>query len=210
MIGIPAWLAPVWRYLYLLVFLVTGVLVVRIHIGTPTSMYEWFLGIAMLPVMAVLGAGGALWAVGLLLVLLVVSLVREKTARNRWLTSLGPSFVLVIFVLCGTGVARSVALEFSLDELNEAIAQLEEHSRFPAQKVGVYQVDQAAIDERGGVYFRINTGGGFGPAHYLPVEGLALNPNSQGSPFVGEDWSYRTKRVKGEWFWFTQRMLRKN
>ena len=209
-VGFPAWMRPVWRYAYLLVFLVEGVLLLRHDIGTPTSMFEWFLSVAMVPLMFWLVAWGPWWGIGLLLTLLVVSLVKEKAPRNRWLTSLGPGFLLVVIVLMGTGVARSVALKLNLDELNQVVSELEGGDRVRGRQVGMYLVDEAAIDERGGVYFRIRRGGNWGPGHYHPIEGLALSPNTEGSPFAGKEWSYRLKRVKGEWFWFTQRMLRRN
>ena len=67
------------------------------------------------------------------------------------------------------------------------------------RRLGFYGVDEYAADPRGGVYFRVYTGGdGIGPDQMS--YGFAHKPNSEGSPFGAA--SYRVHRLGGDWFWF--------
>ncbi len=66
-------------------------------------------------------------------------------------------------------------------------------------QLGIYQVDEWAVDPRGGVFFRVNTGGdGLGPD--TMSYGFAKHPNSTGTPFGMA--KYRTFPLVGDWYWF--------
>lgn len=67
------------------------------------------------------------------------------------------------------------------------------------RKLGLYEVDEYAIDSRGGVYFRVFSGGdGLSPDTIS--YGFVHQPNSEGSPFGAAD--YQVFYLDGDWYWF--------
>ncbi|MBW4507108.1 MAG: hypothetical protein KME64_11415 [Scytonematopsis contorta HA4267-MV1] len=67
------------------------------------------------------------------------------------------------------------------------------------RKLGFYEVDKYANDSRGGVYFRVFSGGsGLGPD--VTSYGFAYQPNREGSPFGTAD--YQVFYLSGDWYWF--------
>lgn len=67
------------------------------------------------------------------------------------------------------------------------------------QQVGIYWVDEFAVDPRGGTYFLVYAGqDGIGPdrMHY----GFCYEPNREGTPFGAA--SYRIHHLVGDWYWF--------
>jgi amino acid transporter len=67
------------------------------------------------------------------------------------------------------------------------------------RKLGFYEVDEYANDSRGGVYFRVFSGGsGLGPD--VTSYGFAYRPNREGSPFGAAD--YQVFYLSGDWYWF--------
>lgn len=67
------------------------------------------------------------------------------------------------------------------------------------RRLGIYKVDKYAADPRGGVYFRVYSGGdGFGPDRMS--YGFAYKPNQKGTPFGAAH--YRVFRLGNDWYWF--------
>lgn len=67
------------------------------------------------------------------------------------------------------------------------------------KRLGIWYVDQYAVDPRGGTYFRIASGQeGFGPDTIS--YGFAFKPNLKGSPFGNARYYY--SNLVGEWFYF--------
>jgi hypothetical protein len=67
------------------------------------------------------------------------------------------------------------------------------------QRLGIYKVDEYAADPRGGVYFRVHSGGdGIGPDRMS--YGFAYKPNQKGTPFGAA--RYRLFRLGNDWYWF--------
>jgi hypothetical protein len=67
------------------------------------------------------------------------------------------------------------------------------------RRLGVYRVEDYAMDPRGGVYFRVYRGAEILDADHVSY-GFAYNPNRKGSPF-GDD-EYLVRRITDRWFWF--------
>jgi hypothetical protein len=67
------------------------------------------------------------------------------------------------------------------------------------RKLGFYEVDEYAADSRGGIFFRVFSGGsGLGPD--VTSYGFAYRPNSEGSPFGTAD--YQVFYLHENWYWF--------
>lgn len=199
-----------WRLAYLTIFLIVGVLYFRIHKGTPALGDEgiWVVLLFALPWAAIDSGMSPLWILGLLVVLIGVSLWNERNHRDRFLTALGPSFALLVLLACANGIPKSFALWLSSEHLRGTIERLKKGELIVNEEIGVFQVDRAALDLRGGAYFETHHGYGWGPAHYFPTEGLAWKPNTEGSPFEDERFTYRLEQISGDWYWFSQYLRR--
>jgi len=67
------------------------------------------------------------------------------------------------------------------------------------KRLGIWYVDQYAVDPRGGTYFRIASGQeGFGPD--VISYGFAFKPNLKGSPFGNA--RYYCSNLVGHWYYF--------
>jgi hypothetical protein len=67
------------------------------------------------------------------------------------------------------------------------------------RKLGFYEVDEYAADSRGGVYFRVYSGGS-GLGSDVSSYGFAYQPNREGSPFGAAN--YQVFYLHGDWYWF--------
>jgi hypothetical protein len=106
------------------------------------------------------------------------------------------------FILLKFYVPRRIAFAVSRSAFEELVMQSPKPPRQRAKlntRLGVYRVDEYAADPRGGVYFRVHSGGdGIGPD--LLSYGFAYRPNQSGTPFGAA--RYRLFTLGGDWYWF--------
>jgi hypothetical protein len=67
------------------------------------------------------------------------------------------------------------------------------------RQLGFYTVDEYAADSRGGVYFRVYSGGN-GIGIDVTSYGFVYQPNPEGSPFGSAD--YQVFYLSENWYWF--------
>jgi hypothetical protein len=92
----------------------------------------------------------------------------------------------VAFAACRTTFQRLI---------DEGVVDSPEFNRL----IGPYYIDECRVDERGGTYFRVYSGGdGLGPD--VMSYGFCYRPNDEGSPFGAAH--YRTFRMGKDWYWF--------
>ena len=67
------------------------------------------------------------------------------------------------------------------------------------QSIGPYKINDCFVDERGGTFFRVHSGGdGIGPD--IMSYGFCYKPNRHGTPFGAS--GYRTYPLGEGWYWF--------
>ena len=139
------------------------------------------------------------------LVVIVVLALKGKLRKIAisWRT-LGLMF-LTLFLTYGLlryYVPRRIAFALSRSAFEPFIAQAkpsEYQGTALNKRLGVYRVDQYAADPRGGVYFRVYSGGdGISPDRMS--YGFAYQPNPKGTPFGAT--RYRVFPLGNDWYWF--------
>lgn len=121
---------------------------------------------------------------------------------KRW----GVRCVGLVVVFCAM-LASHLATVITFPLFQDAFEQLvktspakRDFSGFASQKIGPYPVDDYCADDRGGVYFRTNTGrDGLGPD--TVSYGFAFRPNLQGTPYGNT--SYELTQLFGDWYTFS-------
>lgn len=112
--------------------------------------------------------------------------------------------VLVCYVLLKFYIPRRLAFMISQSAFEQVRVQLPISAKRNIKlnrKLGLYEVDEYAIDSRGGVYFRVFWGGGGdGLSPDTISYGFAYQPNSEGSPFGAA--KYQVFYLYGDWYWF--------
>jgi hypothetical protein len=110
--------------------------------------------------------------------------------------------VLVCYVLLKFYIPRRLAFMISRSAFEQVRVQLPISAKGNIKlnrKLGLYEVDEYAIDSRGGVYFRVFWGGdGLSPDTIS--YGFVHQPNSEGSPFGAA--KYQVFYLYGDWYWF--------
>jgi hypothetical protein len=113
------------------------------------------------------------------------------------MTFLGVTFLLLSFFVPGR---IAFAMSKSAFEQLVAKAPRPELSMRVNRRLGVYYVDEYAVDLRGGVYVRVRTGpDGIGPD--TMSYGFAYKPNRQGSPYGAK--YYDISYLEGNWYLFS-------
>lgn len=110
--------------------------------------------------------------------------------------------LLGTYVLLEFYVPRRIAFAASRASFEQMVPQAtpSEYQGAPLNLwLGIYKVDEYAADPRGGVYFRVYTGGdGIGPDRMS--YGFAYRPNQKGTPFGAA--RYRLFGLGNDWYWF--------
>ncbi|MBD2518277.1 hypothetical protein H6G93_25545 [Nostoc sp. FACHB-973] len=110
--------------------------------------------------------------------------------------------VLVCYVLLKFYIPRRLAFIISQSAFEQVRIQLPISAKGKItlnRKLGLYEVDEYAIDSRGGAYFRVFSGGdGLSPDTIS--YGFVHQPNSEGSPFGAAH--YQVFYLYGDWYWF--------
>ncbi|MBD2451928.1 hypothetical protein H6G76_33375 [Nostoc sp. FACHB-152] len=110
--------------------------------------------------------------------------------------------VLVCYVLLKFYIPRRLAFMISRSAFEQVRLQLPISAKGNIKlnrKLGLYEVDEYAMDSRGGVYFRVFWGGdGLSPD--TMSYGFVHQPNSEGSPFGAA--KYQVFYLYGDWYWF--------
>lgn len=110
--------------------------------------------------------------------------------------------VLVCYVLLKFYIPRRLAFMVSRTAFEQVRVQHSISAKRKItlnRKVGLYEVDEYAIDSRGGVYFRVLSGGdGLSPDTIS--YGFVHQPNREGSPFGAAH--YQIFYLYGDWYWF--------
>ncbi|MBD2206977.1 hypothetical protein H6G33_31385 [Calothrix sp. FACHB-1219] len=110
--------------------------------------------------------------------------------------------VLVCYVLLKFYIPRRLAFMISQSAFEQVRVQLPISAKGNIKlnrKLGLYEVDEYAMDSRGGVYFRVFWGGdGLSPDTIS--YGFVHQPNSEGSPFGAA--KYQVFYLYGDWYWF--------
>ena len=106
------------------------------------------------------------------------------------------------YVLLKFYIPRRIAFAASRAAFEQMVSQATPSERQGTplnRRLGVYKVDEYAADPRGGVYFRVYSGGdGIGPDQMS--YGFAYRPNQKGTPFGAA--RYRLFRLGNDWYWF--------
>ncbi|MEB3151070.1 MAG: hypothetical protein VKL60_18880 [Sphaerospermopsis sp.] len=110
--------------------------------------------------------------------------------------------VLVCYVLLKFYIPRRLAFMISQSAFEQVRVQLPISAKRKItlnRKLGLYEVDEYAMDSRGGLYFRVFWGGdGLSPDTIS--YGFVHQPNSEGSPFGAA--KYQVFYLYGDWYWF--------
>ncbi|BAY66847.1 hypothetical protein H6G41_26460 [Tolypothrix sp. FACHB-123] len=110
--------------------------------------------------------------------------------------------VLVCYVLLKFYIPRRLAFMISQSAFEQVRVQLPISAKGNItlnRKLGLYEVDEYAMDSRGGLYFRVFWGGdGLSPDTIS--YGFVHQPNSEGSPFGAA--KYQVFYLYGDWYWF--------
>ncbi|WP_414756661.1 hypothetical protein [Anabaena sp. CCY 9910] len=110
--------------------------------------------------------------------------------------------VLVCYVLLKFYIPRRLAFMISQSAFEQVRVQLPISAKGNIKlnrKLGLYEVDEYAMDSRGGVYFRVFwDGDGLSPDTIS--YGFVHQPNSEGSPFGTAN--YQVFYLYGDWYWF--------
>jgi hypothetical protein len=138
----------------------------------------------------------------------IVLLILARKGKLRGLRIPRTRAAIVFALLLGTYVLlkfyvpRRVAFAASRAAFEQMILQAtpSEHQGTPLnRRLGIYMVDEYAADPRGGVYFRVHSGGdGLGPDRMS--YGFAYKPNPRGTPFGAA--RYGLFRLGTDWYWF--------
>jgi hypothetical protein len=141
--------------------------------------------------------------IGAVVAIVLVCWRRLRLASIPWKRAV---LILMIFagafILLKFYVPCRIAFAVSRSAFEELVMQSPKPSRQRAKlnrRLGVYRVDEYAADPRGGVYFRVHSGGdGIGPD--LMSYGFAYRPNKSGTPFGAAH--YRLFTLGGDWYCF--------
>ncbi|PHJ60931.1 hypothetical protein VF14_15875 [Nostoc linckia z18] len=110
--------------------------------------------------------------------------------------------VLVCYVLLKFYIPRRLAFMISRSAFEQVRVKLPISAKGKItlnRKLGLYEVDEYAMDSRGGAYFRVFSGGdGLSPDTIS--YGFVHQPNSEGSPFGAA--KYQVFYLYGDWYWF--------
>jgi hypothetical protein len=142
------------------------------------------------------------------IVALVTLIVFARRGTMKGVTIPWRRVAIIATVLFGTYVLlkfyvpRRIAFAVSRAAFQQLVLQApkSDRQRTPLnRRLGVYRVDEYATDPRGGVYFRVYSGGdGIGPDRMS--YGFTYRPNSKGTPFGAAH--YRVFGLGNDWYWF--------
>ena len=148
--------------------------------------------------------------------------VLQAQYRRKWppvrQMAAAPLVVLLTYAMLNLYIPRRVAFIACQEQFDEIVARSVSPTTTTApsttlpdvgsrqtdpvplnRRLGVYRVDQYAIDPRGGIYFRTGTGqDGMGPD--TMSYGFVYRPNPDGTPFGAS--RYLVRRIRGDWHWF--------
>ena len=111
------------------------------------------------------------------------------------------AILLATLILLTCYVPRRIAFALSRSSFEPLVqnAPVSTHDGALNRRLGLYNVDKYAADPRGGVYFRVYTGGdGIGPDQMS--YGFVHKPNPEGTPFGAAH--YGVYALGGDWYWF--------
>jgi hypothetical protein len=176
-----------------------------------TSIYPGALNSFFFPVMLVSIVCVPIFAVLAILFWGLRTLGRRdlKSIRLPWQTfvpwrevAIIAGIVLVCYVLLKLYIPRRLAFMTSRSAFEQVRVQLPVSAKGKItlnRKLGLYEVDEYAIDSRGGVYFRVFWGGdGLSPD--VISYGFVHQPNREGSPFGAAN--YQIVYLYGDWYGF--------
>lgn len=109
---------------------------------------------------------------------------------------------LVCYVLLKFYIPRRLAFMISQSAFEQVRVQLPISAKGNIKlnrKLGLYEVDEYAIDSHGGAYFRVFSGGDALSPDTISY-GFVHQPNSEGSPFGAA--KYQVFYLYGDWYWF--------
>lgn len=146
------------------------------------------LGIIAAPVVVV-------WLIGMLVIL-----YRRRDIDFPWKRA---EFTVLILMITGGllwfHVPLRIAFAACRGGFRKALESVNLNDAPFDRRIGIYHVDACQVDERGGSYFRVHTGGdGLGPD--TVSYGFCYLPNAEGSPFGAA--KYRTVSLGGGWHSF--------
>ncbi len=189
--------------IYITLFICVAILIISIYPGTLNSFFfpVMLVSIVCVPIFAVL----AIIFCGLR----ILGRRDLKTIKLPWQTfvpwrevAIIAGIVLVCYVLLKFYIPRRLAFMTSRSAFEQVRVQLPVSAKGKItlnRKLGLYEVDEYAIDSRGGVYFRVFWGGdGLSPD--IISYGFAHQPNREGSPFGAA--KYQVFYLYGDWYWF--------
>lgn len=188
--------------IYITLFICVAILIISIYPGVLNSL---FFPVILVSIVSVP------FAVLVILFWGLRTLGRRdlKSIKLPWQTfvawrevSIIAGIVLVCYVLLKFYIPRRLAFMVSRLAFEQVRVQppISAKSNIKLnRKLGLYKVDEYAIDSRGGVYFRVFSGGdGLSPD--TVSYGFVNQPNHEGSPFGAAE--YQVFYLYGDWYWF--------
>lgn len=184
-------------------FICVAILIISIYPGALNSFFfpVMLVSIVCVPIFAVLAI--LFWGLRTLgrRNLKSIRLRRQTFVPWREVTIIA-GIVLVCYVLLKFYIPRRLAFMISQSAFEQVRVQLPISATGKItlnRKLGLYEVDEYAMDSRGGLYFRVFWGGdGLGPDTIS--YGFVHQPNSEGSPFGAA--KYQVFYLYGDWYWF--------
>jgi hypothetical protein len=184
-------------------FICVAILIISIYPGALNSFFfpVMLVSIICVPIFAVLAI--LFWG------LRTLGRRDLKSIRLPWQTfvpwrevAIIAGIVLVCYVLLKFYIPRRLAFMISRSAFEQVRVQLPVSAKGKItlnRKLGLYEVDEYAIDSRGGVYFRVFWGG-HGLSPDVISYGFVHQPNREGSPFGAAD--YQIFYLYGDWYGF--------
>ena len=127
---------------------------------------------------------------------------RPRPTGKRWGIRCTGLVLFFCMLLASDFVTVLVFSQFQ-DQFQHLLKEAPAHRDFSYsvnQKIGPYRVDHYCADDRGGVFFRTNTGhDGLGPD--TVSYGFAFRPNQKGSPYGNTAYSHF--HLFGDWYTFS-------
>ncbi|WP_041739539.1 hypothetical protein [Calothrix sp. PCC 6303] len=184
-------------------FICVAILIISIY---PGALNSFFFPVILVSIVCV-----PIFAVSVIIYWGLRTLGRQnlQSIRLPWQTfipwrevTIIAGIVLVCYVMLKFYIPRRLAFMVSQSAFEQVRVQLPISAKEKItlnRKLGLYEVDEYAIDSRGGAYFRVFSGGdGLSPDTIS--YGFVHQPNSKGSPFGAAE--YQVFYLYGDWYWF--------
>ncbi|MCF4967473.1 hypothetical protein [Nostoc sp. CMAA1605] len=182
--------------LFIICVICTALLIISIYPGVLDSL------IFIVTLVSILSIPG-FFIVGIMFLVVVGRRINLRDIQVPW-RRIGAiaTIILVSYILLKFYIPRRLAFMISRSAFEQTRVRIPfsvNRKTTLDRRLGLYTVDELAIDSRGGVYFRVYSGGsGFSPD--TTSYGFVYQPNREGSPFGMAN--YQVFSLDENWYWF--------